>query len=156
MAKSKNQKPQKPQKPDELDELVESDKPASKSVEIETPESEIDLQKKIQAEVQKQFEGLQDKITEAIQMNVDPSKIVDSVLIQIEEKNPVSIAPKWVRLNPQTCYEQCMNRALDVVTSGQTRVFMQKKGNCKALMNQAIKLANSMFDSLAEEFEIAS
>lgn len=144
MAKAKLPKPKKP------------NEPVNGPVEIQNSEPEINLQELIQTEVRNQLEGLQDRISEAVQKGVDTDEIVNMVLVQIEEKKPESEAPKWTNLDPQTCYEQCMERALTVITKGQTQVFMKNKTNCKALMKQAIKLANSMFESLAEEFEIAS
>lgn len=155
MAKSKPPKPKK---------LDESDKPANGPVEttdeVQSSEPKInfrEFRELIQTEVRSQLEGLQDRISEAIKVDFGIDEIVNTVLLHIEEKKSTpDVVPKWARLNPQTCYEQCMNRALTIITNGQTQVFMQNKTNCKALMNQVIKLANSMFESLAEEFEIAS
>lgn len=96
-------------------------------------------------------------VTERLNEKVNVEEIVTSVLRHIETNKPENVeVPKWYKLDAEQCYQQCLTRALSITTTGQTYTYMSNGRNTKMLMRQVIKLANEMFDVLAEEFEISN
>ena len=107
--------------------------------------------------IEDRLAGLDELVAKLVGQNINYEEITTSALQHIEAKKPEgSEAPKWHRLDPEKCYQQCLDRALHIVTNGQTQVYMGQPKNCKMIMEQVVRLANSMFEALAEEFQIAS
>jgi len=121
------------------------------------PQPEINISELVDDAVQECFKGLDDLVAKLVGQNINYQEITTSVLQHVEAKKPEGgEAPKWHRLDPEKCYQQCLDRALHIVTMGQTQVYMGQTKNCKMIMKQVINLANTMFEALAEEFQIAS
>ena len=107
--------------------------------------------------IEDRLAGLDELVAKLVGQNINYEEITTSVLQHVEANKPESgEAPKWHRLDPEKCYQQCLDRALHIVTNGQTQVYMGQPKNCKMIMEQVVRLANSMFEALAEEFQIAS
>ena len=142
--------------------MAKSKKPQDKSQESSgevqpEPQSEIDITELVNNTVHECFKGLDDLVAKLVGESINYEEITTSVLQHVEAKKPEGgEAPKWYRLDAEKCYQQCLDRALYIVTTGQTHTFMGQARNCKSLMKQAISLANSMFEALAEEFQISS
>ena len=143
MANKNNKKPQTQTKQEEK---VQSES-----------QPEVNIAELVGNAVQERLEGLDDLVAKLVGQNINYEEITTSVLQHVEAKKPEGgEAPKWHRLDPEKCYQQCLDRALHIVTMGQTQVYMSQTKNCKMIMKQVINLANTMFEALAEEFQIAS
>lgn len=128
-------------------------------------EPEIDISKLISAEVQKQFAVIESAISDIVVTelkNLDMSHIVDidqlvnRVLENVNLKKTKSEIPSFAQMDAAQCFNQCFEKALNIVMEGQAYNYVKSPKNCKALMASAIKMANNMFDVVAEEFEIPS
>ena len=160
MAKRKN-KPQnqtasnKPPE-QESEEELQQEQETTQEVQSE-PQPSFSVVKLINNVLDERLEGLDELVSKLVGQNINYDEITTSALQHIEAKKPEGgEAPKWHRLDPEKCYQQCLDRALHIVTMGQTQVYMSQTKNCKMLMKQVINLANTMFEALAEEFQIAS
>ena len=143
MANKNNKKPQTQTKQEEK---VQSES-----------QPEVDIAELVGNAVQERLESLDELVAKLVGQNINYEEITTSVLQHVEANKPEGgEAPKWHRLDPEKCYQQCLDRALHIVTMGQTQVYMSQTKNCKMLMKQVINLANTMFEALAEEFQIAS
>jgi len=121
------------------------------------PQSEVDIAELVGSAVKERLSGLDELVAKLVGQNINYQEITTSVLQHVEANKPEGgEAPKWHRLDPEKCYQQCLDRALHIVTMGQTQVYMGQTKNCKMIMKQVINLANTMFEALAEEFQIAS
>ena len=120
-------------------------------------DADVDVGTAIAYAVKEELKGLDGLVAKLVGQNINYEEITTSVLQHVEANKPEGgEAPKWHRLDPEKCYQQCLDRALHIVTMGQTQVYMSQTKNCKMLMKQVINLANTMFEALAEEFQIAS
>ena len=141
-------------------------KPQNKNKSNETPKEEqtteevqpvVDVIGLVDKAIEDRLQGLGDLVARLVGESINYDEITTSALQHIEAKKPEGgEAPKWHRLDPEKCYQQCLDRALHIVTNGQTQVYMGQPKNCKMIMEQVVSLANSMFEALAEEFQIAS
>lgn len=132
--------------------------------EVGTPvKVDIDVGLMVADEVAKHIKGLEDKIQlgigKAVAECIDFDAVVVKVLEQVQamqSDNPNSEKPSWVKIDPEQCYQQCFERALLVVTTGQNLTYMKNKSNCASVMKQVISLTNQMFDIMADEYDIPS
>ena len=145
---AKNKKPQNQNKSNEQpkeEQATEEVKPA------------VDVIGLVDKAIEDRLQGIGDLVARLVGESINYDEITTSALQHIEAKKPEGgEAPKWHRLDPEKCYQQCLDRALHIVTNGQTQVYMGQPKNCKMIMEQVVRLANSMFEALAEEFQIAS
>jgi len=140
----------------ESEEGLQQEQETTQEVQSE-PQPEVDIAELVGNAVQERLESLDDLVAKLVGQNINYEEITTSVLQHVEANKPEGgEAPKWHRLDPEKCYQQCLDRALHIVTMGQTQVYMSQTKNCKMLMKQVIDLANTMFEALAEEFQIAS
>ena len=154
MAKRKN----KPQNQTEInkppEEEIQQEQETTQEVQFD---ADVDVGTAIAYAVKEELKGLDELVAKLVGQNINYEEITTSVLQHVEANKPESgEAPKWHRLDPEKCYQQCLDRALHIVTNGQTQVYMGQPKNCKMIMEQVVRLANSMFEALAEEFQIAS
>ena len=128
-------------------------------------EPEIDISKLISAEVQKQFAVIENAISDIVATelkNLDMSHIVNidqlvnRVLENVNLKKTKSEIPSFAQMDATECFNQCFEKSLSIVMDGQVYNYVKSPKNCKSLMASAIKMANNMFDVIAEEFEIPS
>ena len=160
MAKRKN----KPQTQTELseppkEEVSQEQEPEVQQEQETTKEVQpaVDVIGLVDKAIEDRLAGLDELIGKLIGESINYEEITTSALQHLEANKPEGgEAPKWYRIDPEKCYQQCFDRALHIVTNGQTQVFMGQNQNCKMLMKQVINLANTMFEALAEEFQIAS
>ena len=137
--------------------MAKTRKPQDKTEETQEVQPEIDVIELVNNAIVARLEGLDDLVSKLVGESINYEEITTSVLQHVEAKKPEGgEAPKWYRLDAEKCYQQCLDRALHIATMGQTQMYMSKTQNCKAVMKQVISLANSMFEVLAEEFQIAS
>ena len=152
---AKNKKPQNQteiNKPPE--EEIQQEQETTQEVQFD---ADVDVGTAIAYAVKEELKGLDELVAKLVGQNINYEEITTSVLQHVEANKPESgEAPKWHRLDPEKCYQQCLDRALHIVTNGQTQVYMGQPKNCKMIMEQVVRLANSMFEALAEEFQIAS
>ena len=145
---AKNKKPQNQNKSNEQPKEEQA---------TEEVKSAVDVIGLVDKAIEDRLQGLGDLVARLVGESINYDEITTSALQHIEAKKPEGgEAPKWHRLDPEKCYQQCLDRALHIVTNGQTQVYMGQPKNCKMIMEQVVRLANSMFEALAEEFQIAS
>ena len=160
MAKRKN-KPQnqiESNKPpeQESEEELQQEQETTQEVQSE-PQPTVNVIGLVDKAIEDRLQGLGDLVGRLVGESINYEEITTSVLQHVEARKPEGgEAPKWHRLDPEKCYQQCLDRALHIVTNGQTQVYMGQPKNCKMIMEQVVRLANSMFEALAEEFQIAS
>ena len=162
MAKRKN-RPQnqtesnEPSKEEEIEKEPDDVKQDQETTQEVQFEANVDVDTAVAYAIKEELKGLDELVSKLVSENINYEEITTSVLQHVEAKKPEGgEAPKWYRLDAEKCYQQCLDRALHIVTTGQTHTYMSQARNCKSIMNQAISLANSMFEALAEEFQIAS
>ena len=110
MANKNNKKPQTQTKQEEK---VQSES-----------QPEVNIAELVGNAVQERLEGLDDLVAKLVGQNINYEEITTSVLQHVEAKKPEGgEAPKWHRLDPEKCYQQCLDRALHIVTNGQTQVL---------------------------------
>ena len=144
----------------ESEEKLQQEQETTQEVQSE-PQPEVDIAElvgsAVHSAVEERLKSLDELVSKLVGQNINYEEITTSVLQHVEANKPEGgEAPKWHRLDPEKCYQQCLDRALHIVTMGQTQVYMSQTKNCKMLMKQVINLANTMFEALAEEFQIAS
>lgn len=101
-----------------------------------------------------QLGELKSELTKQVTDQTDADTIVQMVVDRMNSGKDG--APKWARLDPKDVYNQCFKHAMDIVCSGQSVIFLARKGNRNMLMKKAVDLSNEMFNELAEHFEIPS
>ena len=150
---AKNKKPQNQNKSNE----PPIEEPQQEQEQEQRTEFSMNVADIIDKAIEDRLAGLDELVAKLVGQNINYEEITTSVLQHVEANKPESgEAPKWHRLDPEKCYQQCLDRALHIVTNGQTQVYMGQPKNCKMIMEQVVRLANSMFEALAEEFQIAS
>ena len=150
---AKNKKPQNQNKSNE----PPKEEPQQEQETTQEVQPAVDVIGLIDKAIEDRLAGLDDLVGKLVGQNINYEEITTSVLQHVEANKPEGgEAPKWYRIDPEKCYQQCFDRALHIITNGQTQVFMGQNQNCKMLMKQVINLANTMFEALAEEFQIAS
>ena len=156
---AKNKKPQNQNKSNEppKEEVQQDQEPEVQQEQKQKTEFSMNVAEIIDKAIEDRLAGLDELVSKLVGQNINYDEITTSVLQHVEANKPEGgEAPKWYRIDPEKCYQQCFDRALHIVTNGQTQVFMGQNQNCKMLMKQVINLANTMFEALAEEFQIAS
>jgi len=91
-------------------------------------------------------------LTTAIDQDALVLRVIENLSLKKTEESP----PAFSRMDAESCYNRCFDKALSIVMAGQSVNYVQQPKNCTALMKSVVKLANSMFNVVVEEFEIVT